>query len=108
MAQLAMPKPSVDHLMDTPLQQLVEELHVELKESCITDPGFTGYLWSDNRGIVVALPPGRSELEHDCMARFLIGRAFHVDMPDLPAPFEITDVTDASEQLRQTFEGGVA
>ncbi|MCX5338120.1 hypothetical protein [Streptomyces sp. NBC_00140] len=111
-------KPSVDHLMDTPLQQLVEELHITLDESSITDPGFTGYAYVTRDEVVVALPPNRSELEHDCMARYLIGTAFRVDgMPPLPGPWQITDMTadvnrahqeQAAAVVRQTREGGVA
>lgn len=118
MAQLAMPKPSVAHLMDTPLPQLVDELHVVLDESTITDPAFTGYAYVDHRGVVVALPAGRSELEHDCMARYLIGSAFEVDgLPPLPEPYQVTDITadvnrahrsQADEALRRIREGGQA
>lgn len=80
--------------MDAPLLELVDELHVELIEAGITDAGFTGYAYCDRYGVTVALPPGRSELEHDCIARFLIGTVFHVDgMPPLPEPFQVTDMT---------------
>lgn len=109
-------KPSVDHLMDAPLQQLVDELHVTLDESKITDPTFTGYAYVDRQQVVISLPPNRSELEHDCMARFLIGSAFQVDgMPPLPDPFQVTDVTadanrehrsQADEALRRVRQGG--
>ncbi|GHD13316.1 hypothetical protein GCM10010313_38010 [Streptomyces violarus] len=86
---------SVAHLMDTPLPQLVDELGVTLTESAITDPGFTGYVYADRHGATVALPPARPELEHDCVARYLIGRAFNVaDLPPLPEPFQVTDMTD--------------
>lgn len=115
MAQLAMPKPSVDHLMDAPLQQLVDELHITLDESSITDPTFTGYVYATRDRVVVSLPPNRSELEHDCMARFLIGTAFHVEgLPPLPEPFQVTDMTDdvnrshrsqADEELRRVRGG---
>lgn len=108
--------PSVDFVMDAPLQQLLEELHVTLADAKITDPGFTGYAYVARDEVVVALPPHRSESEHDCMARFLIGTVFHVDgMPPLPEPFQITDVTadvnrahqeQAAEVVRQAREGG--
>lgn len=117
MTALAIRKPSVDFLMDAPLQQLVDELHVTLDESSITDAGFTGYAYVTRDEVVVSLPPHRSEFEHDCMARYLIGTAFHVDgMPELPGPWQITDMTadvnrahddQAAEVVRQTREGGV-
>lgn len=115
MNAVAVRKPSVEHLMDTPLQQLVDELHVTLDESSITDPGFTGYAYVTRNEVVIALPPNRSEFEHDCMARYLIGTAFRVDgMPELPGPWEITDMTadvnrahseQAAEVVRQVREG---
>ncbi|PBD00275.1 hypothetical protein BX281_8394 [Streptomyces sp. Ag82_O1-15] len=110
-------KPSVDYVMDAPLQQLVDELHVILDESSITDPGFTGYAYVTRDEVVVSLPPNRTELEHDCMARYLIGSAFKVDgLPPLPDMFQITDMTadvnrahrnQADEALRRV-RGGVA
>lgn len=94
---IAPPKPSVDHLMDAPLQQLIDELHITLKEASISEPGFTGYAFVDDRGVVLAMPPARTELEHDCIARYLIGTVFGVDgMPPLPGLYEVTEVTEAT------------
>ena len=94
MAQLAMPKPSVAHLMDTPLSQLVDELHVILEDSDLDMPGFTGYVYSTRDEVVVALPTHRPAFERDCMARYLIASAFRVDgMPPLPEPYQVTDIT---------------
>lgn len=88
-------KPTVDHLMDAPLQQLVDELGIELVIASITEPTFTGYAYADRDGVTVALPPGRSDVEHDCMARYLIGDALRVDgLPPLPEMFQIVDMTD--------------
>ncbi|MGW2781066.1 hypothetical protein ACWC3X_07395 [Streptomyces populi] len=110
-------KPSVDHLMEAPLPQLVTELGVDLVEAGITEPGFTGYAYADRDGVTVALPPGRSQLEHDCMARYLIGSAFRVDgLPPLPDMFRVLDITadvnrahrsQADEALRRV-RGGAA
>ncbi|MGW0293286.1 hypothetical protein [Streptomyces tuirus] len=92
---------SVARLMDTPLLQLADELGVTLAESGITDPGFTGYVYVDGRCVTVALPPGRSELEHDCTARYLIGRAFNVDgLPSLPDLFRVLDITAEVQQAQ--------
>ncbi|MET7731594.1 hypothetical protein ABZT02_09515 [Streptomyces sp. NPDC005402] len=124
MNAVAIRKPSVDYLMDAPLQQLVDELHITLKEAPISEPGFTGYAFVDKRGVVIAMPPARTELEHDCIARYLIGTVFHVDgMPPLPDLYEVTEVTentngvlsgldgdsdpDMDEALRRVREGGV-
>lgn len=87
-------KPSVDHLMDAPLEQLVEELHITLNVSRITDPTFTGYAIASRDRVVVSMPAGRSEMEHDCIARYLIASAFQVDgLPPLPEPFQVTELT---------------
>lgn len=92
---------SVEHLMDTPLLQLVDELGVNLTESAITEAGFTGYVYADRRGVTVALPPGRSDLEHDCAARYLIGRAFHVDgLSSLPDLFRVLDITSEVQRAQ--------
>jgi hypothetical protein len=112
-------KPSVDHLMDAPLSDLLAELGVTYRTAPITDHTFTGYAWVDDRGVILAMPTGRSEVEHDCMARYLIGQAFNVDgLPPLPDMFHVVDVTAPSrsyrEQLNQADEalrrarGGVA
>lgn len=102
-------KPSVDHLMDAPLDELIAELGVTYKNAPITDPTFTGYAWVDDRGVILAMPSGRSELEHDCTARYLIGQAFNVEgLPPLPDMFRVVDVTEPSrsyrEQLNQADE----
>ncbi|MFD4551689.1 hypothetical protein [Streptomyces sp. NPDC058466] len=119
MAQLAMPALSVDHLMDAPLDELIAELGVTYKDAPIDDAAFTGYAWVDSRGVILAMPTGRSELEHDVMARYLIGQAFNVDdLPPLPDLFKVVDVTEPSRsflgQVSQADEalrrvrGGVA
>lgn len=85
---------SVNRLMDAPLSELVAEAHVTLVDSAITDPEFMGYAYVDRHGVTVALPPGRSALEHDCMARYLIGAALRVDgLPSLPELFRVIDIT---------------
>ncbi|WP_405580640.1 hypothetical protein [Streptomyces sp. NBC_01092] len=120
MAQSAISKLSVDHLMDAPLQQLIDELGITYKDAPITDEAFSGYAWVDKSGVVLAMPTGRSELEHECMARYLIGQAFRVDgLPELPDMFAVVDVTapsrdfqkqlnQADEALRQVRAGGAA
>ncbi|MGW0632428.1 hypothetical protein [Streptomyces sp. NPDC002758] len=90
-------KPSVEHVMDAPLEQLVEELHITLDVSSITDPTFTGYVIASRDRVVVSMPAGRTELEHDCIARYLIASAFDVDgLPPLPEPFEVTELTETA------------
>lgn len=87
-------KPSVEHLMGAPLQLLIDELHVDVEESSITSPGFTGVVTSAYGEVIVWLPPNRSDSERDLMTRHLLGAAFRVDgMPPLPEPYRTTDLT---------------
>jgi hypothetical protein len=76
------------HLLDAPLPDLLAEAGVELFDSSITDAEFFGAVVQHQTGeIILAMPTGRSELEHDTMARYLLAQVFDVDLPKLPAPF---------------------
>lgn len=85
--------PTPDRLLDAPLPQLLAETNVELFESSIADAEFFGAVIQRKSGeIVLSLPAGRSKLEHDTMARYLLAQVFDVDMPRLPAPFITTEI----------------
>lgn len=97
MQKSAMPAPSVDHLMDTPLPVLINELGVTLIDSEITDADFYGAVVQRKTGeLLLTMPRDRSWLEHDTVARYLLAQAFGVNVPSMPAP------------LVTSFEGGVA
>ena len=84
----ATPLVSPDHLLDTPLDDLLADTGVEIIDSTITDRGFFGaVVQRKNGGLLLAMPTGRSELEHDTVARYLLAQVFDVDLPLLPAPF---------------------
>lgn len=84
---------SPDHLLDAPLPQLLAETGVEVIDSGIPDSGFFGAVVQRKNGdVILAMPTGRSELEHDTMARYLLAQVFDVDLPKLPAPFVTTEV----------------
>ena len=107
-------KPSVDHLMDTPLPVLINELGVTLFDSSITDAEFFGAVVERKTGeLILSMPAGRSELEHDTVARYLLAHAFGVDVPPMPAPLTTVRVDDeegdssqADEALRRVRKGG--
>ncbi|WP_282790884.1 hypothetical protein [Streptomyces sp. CC224B] len=85
--------PFADRLLSAPIDRLLAESNAELIDSSITDPGFFGAVIQHKTGeIILTLPTGRSELEHDTMARYLLAQVFDVDLPKLPAPFVTTDV----------------
>lgn len=112
MQKSAMPKPSVDHLMDTPLPVLINELGVTLIDTSIDDAGFFGAVVQAKTGeLILSMPSGRSELEHDTVARYLLAQALGVPVPDMPAPIVTTRVDEdgdsgqADEALRRVRGG---
>lgn len=76
-------------ILDTPLPDLLNGLRVEIFDSSIDDRTFFGAVVQRKNGdLLLSMPAGRSELEHDTVARYLLAQAFDVDLPDLPPPFE--------------------
>lgn len=86
--------PSVDRLLDAPLDELLAGLGVDVYDSKIPDRTFFGAVGRRESGqLFLALPPGRSDFERDTTARYLLAKAFNVALPDLPPPFETTRLT---------------
>ena len=82
--------PTVDRLLDAPLDDLLIELRVELHRSRITDPGFFGALLQLPDGsLVLSMPVGRSAFERDTAARMLLAEGLGLDAPPVPAPLEV-------------------
>jgi hypothetical protein len=72
-AALTPPALSADWLLDTPLEQLLAELDVQLVNSSITDRGFFGVFLERRDGSrVLSMPPDRSPFERDTAARMLL------------------------------------
>ncbi|MEU9436570.1 hypothetical protein [Streptomyces sp. NPDC048252] len=92
----ALPQPgklSPTQVLDAPLDVLLAETGVEIFDSSITDRSFFGAVVQRKSGeTILAMPSGRSQLEHDTMARYLIAQAFDVELPKLPAPFVTTEI----------------
>lgn len=89
----AMParRPTAAEILDTPLPDLLAGLGVDAYASEITDRTFFGACGTRSGGqMFLALPSGRSDFETDTTARYLLAKAFDVDLPDLPPPFETT------------------
>ena len=81
-------RPSAVEILDTPLPDLLSGLEVELFDSSIADRTFFGAVVQRKTGrLLLAMPTGRSEFEHDTVARYLLAQVFDVDLPGLPAPF---------------------
>ncbi|MFD9276872.1 hypothetical protein ACFWD7_06215 [Streptomyces mirabilis] len=94
-------RPTTDHLLDAPLPQLLADLDVLLVDSSITDRGFFGAVVQRKTGeLLLAMPAGRSELEHDTVARYLLAQVFDVDLPKLSAPFVTTGICSPATRER--------
>lgn len=92
-AVLQRPVISPTHLLDAPLPQLLDELGVELVESSITEPEFTGYVFAKpGDRLVLSMRRGQPEWERDVIARALLGDALRVPLPPLPAPYALTEL----------------
>ncbi|RRQ81531.1 hypothetical protein [Streptomyces griseofuscus] len=92
---VATPAPIVspDRLLDAPLDDLLAETGVEIVDSPITDAGFFGAAVQRKSGqLRLEMPAGRSDLEHDTVARYLLAQVFDIDLPKLPAPFVTTEI----------------
>lgn len=95
MQKSAMPTPSADHLMETPLPVLINELGVTLFDSSIDDAEFFGAVVETKTGeLILSMPCGRSEFEHDTVARYLLAQAFGVEVAPMPAPLDVTRVDE--------------
>lgn len=87
------PTLSPAQVLDASLDVLLATAGVEIVDSSITDAEFFGAVVQRKSGeTYLAMPTGRSELEHDTIARYLIAQAFGVDLPQLPEPFETTEI----------------
>lgn len=89
---LSRPALSTHHLMHAPLADLLTKFAADV--SVIeAEPGFTGgtYVRSDG-SLLFVRPAGRPEAEWELTARAMLGAALRVPLPDLPAPFKLTEL----------------
>jgi hypothetical protein len=81
---------TIDRLLHDPLPDLFAEANVKVVESSITDERFCGaVVVRDGKPTALYMPAGRSEIENNVIARFLIGKALHMDLTPLPEPFDV-------------------
>jgi hypothetical protein len=87
-------RPTTDHLLDTPLPQLLAEFRVDVSELPIDEPGFTGgtYIRGDG-SMLFAMREGQPAAEREMIARAMLGEALRVPMPPLPEPYRLTVLT---------------
>lgn len=85
--------PTVDHLMDAPLAELLAECRAEIVDSSITDAGFFGAFVERRDGSrILSMPTGRSAFERDTAARMLLAEGLGLDAPPLPEPFAVSRI----------------
>jgi hypothetical protein len=81
---------TIARLMAEPLEGLLADTNVQFIESSITDREFYGAAVVRPSGqTVLLMPANRTELEHDTIARYLLGQALGLDVTDLPKPFDV-------------------
>lgn len=82
---------TADHLLDTPLPQLLAEFRVDVSELPIQDPDFTGGTYvRDDGSLLFAMREGQPAAEREMIARAMLGEALRVPMPPLPEPYQLT------------------
>jgi hypothetical protein len=82
---------TADHLLDTPLPQLLAEFRVDVSELPIPDPDFTGGTYvRDDGSLLFAMREGQPAAEREMIARAMLGEALRVPMPPLPEPYQLT------------------
>ncbi|MEU5347783.1 hypothetical protein AB0H18_44500 [Streptomyces sp. NPDC020766] len=91
MAQLAMHPPTVDHVLNAPLEDLLAEFDIELTFWAINEPDFTGVAVVKRNQVRFILPEGRCDAEREIVVRAMLGQTLHVDLPDLPEPFQLSE-----------------
>ncbi|WP_234340023.1 hypothetical protein, partial [Streptomyces sp. NRRL F-3307] len=77
---------------DNPPSRSVTEFGVEVSTR-ETDFGFAGGVYVRGDGSMLFVRPvGRPEAEWEMVARSMLGRALMVPLPDLPDPYELSEL----------------
>lgn len=89
-AMLAPPPLTVEHLLDAPLPQLLDELGVLLADSSITDCSFIGAVVQRRDGqLILSMPVGRTTFERDTAARMLLCEVLGIRDAPIPEPLRM-------------------
>lgn len=89
----AQTKPSVDHLMDAPLDTLLAEFRADVSVLPVPDRAFTGgtYVREDGSMLFV-FREGQPPVEREMITRAMLGRALRVPMPELPDLYQLSEL----------------
>jgi|1185.fasta_scaffold02358_1 hypothetical protein len=84
--------PTAAHLMYASLDQLLSEFGVGVNEmDC--EPGFTGGAYvRGGHSVFFVKPANRPVAEWELTARAMLGTVLQVPMPDLPEPYQLTEL----------------
>lgn len=92
LAELTESRLAADRLLQAPLADLLTEFGVEVSTR-ETDFGFAGGVYVRGDGSMLFVrPAGRPEAEWEMVARSMLGRALMVPLPDLPDPYELSEL----------------
>ena len=87
------PVPTPDHLMDAPLDVLLAEFRVDVSVLPIPDRRFTGGTCVRKDGTMLfVFREGQPPVEREMITRAMLGKALRVPMPELPAPYQLTEL----------------
>lgn len=88
---ISTPVPTAEHLMDSPLEQLLAEFDIEVSVYAIDEPEFTGIAIVKADKVRYILPANRPDAEREIVVRAMLGQTFRVELPDLPAPYQLSE-----------------
>lgn len=89
--------PTVDHLMNAPLDVLFAEFRVDVSVLAIPDRSFTGGTYVHRDGsMLFVFREGQPLVEREMITRAMLGRALRVPLPQLPAPYQLTELSPSA------------
>lgn len=91
MNAIAALKPSAEHVLNAPLDDLLAEFDIELDFFAVDEPEFTGIAVVKRGQVRFYLPEGRCDAEREIVVRAMLGQTLHVDLPDLPEPYQLSE-----------------
>ncbi|MGW9024793.1 hypothetical protein ACWGQ5_11260 [Streptomyces sp. NPDC055722] len=90
-------KPSADRVLNAPLDELLAEFDIELTIVAIDEPDFTGIAIVKRDKVRYILPAGRPDAEREIVVRSMLGHTLHVELPDLPEPYQLSEFDEDGE-----------
>ncbi|MBW8704397.1 hypothetical protein MBT84_32840 [Streptomyces sp. MBT84] len=105
---ITQPVPSAEHVLNAPLEDLLAEFDIELDFYAVDEPDFTGIAVVKGDKIRFILPAGRPDAEREIVARAMLGQTLHVELPDLPEPYQLSEFDADGQPHLINPQGGAA